>query len=94
MQHNYESDLIRVNLYLQKMYQQILNQKIEESRKNIDENELIAAKTEISEWLSEEYQKRPAEIGALISVMALECYNYSYDDEDDERGGKVKGKKL
>ncbi len=27
MQHNYESDLIRVNLYLQKMYQQILNQK-------------------------------------------------------------------
>lgn len=84
MQHNYESDLIRVNLYLQKMYQQILNQKIEESRKNIDENEVIAAKTEISEWLSEEYQKRPAEIGALISVMALECYNYSYDDEDDE----------
>ena len=47
MQHNYESDLIRVNLYLQKMYQQILNQKIEESRKNIDENEVNAAKTEI-----------------------------------------------
>lgn len=84
MQHNYESDLIEVNLYLQKMYQKILNQKIKESKETDDENEMIATKTEIVEWLSDEYQKRPVEIGSLISVMALECYNYSYDDEDDE----------
>ena len=57
MQHNYESDLIRVNLYLQKMYQKILNQKIEESRKEIDEAEVIAAKTLLAECVNELREK-------------------------------------
>lgn len=84
MQHNFESDLIKVNLYLHTMYQKIINQIAEKTGRCVGDDEMITAKMEIAEWLTEEYQQRPNEIGSLISVMALECYNYSYDDTEDD----------
>lgn len=84
MSHNYESDLIQVNLFLQSVYQKVLNQKIKESKKTNTEDEMQSSKAEMAEWLSDNYKENSADIESLICIMALEYYNYAYDDEEDE----------
>lgn len=84
MSHNYESDLIQTNIFLQSVYQKVLNQKIKESKKTNREDEIQNTKIEMAEWLSDNYKENYPEAESLICIMALEYYNYAYDDEEDE----------
>ena len=83
MKYNFESDLIYINGFIQKIYQAILNQKIRESKSKNDD-EIQRTKLEIVDWICDAYSKDADRIESLICIIALECYNYAYDDDDDE----------